>query len=238
MSLDVAAPSVRHPSPPLGALALVHTILFLSGLAFVVTFTGGPHFPGPWEPADAITTYFREHASSVRMCAFLQLGAAVPLLLFSASTSSRLRFLGVRAAGATIALAGGLMTALHMAAAALILWVMAYPGIAQDAGVLRALYYLSYAFGGPGFSVPFGLLAAGVSVSAGFAKLLPRWVVALGIVLALAGELSWLNLVLPQALPLIPLTRFPGFVWLVAAGFLLPGAVASPERASGRGVVP
>jgi hypothetical protein len=39
----------RHPSPPLGVLALAHTSLFLAGLYFVITFSGGPHFPGPWE---------------------------------------------------------------------------------------------------------------------------------------------------------------------------------------------
>ncbi len=55
---------------------------------------------------------------------------------------SRLHYLGVRAAGAWIALFSGLMTAFNMAASALILWVMAYPAIAQDASVLRALYYL------------------------------------------------------------------------------------------------
>jgi hypothetical protein len=220
--LDAAPSSARHPGPPLGVLALVHTILFLSGLYFVVTFSGGPHFPGPWEPADVIARYFREQPSAVLMCAFLQFGAAVPLGLFVASTVSRLQFLGVRAAGVVIALFGGFMTAIDMAAAAMILWVMAYPGIAQDAALVRALYYLSYAFGGPGFSVPFGLFVAGVSVAAGFAKLIPKWLVGFGLVLAVVGELSWFNLVSPKALPLIPLTRFPGFVWLIASGFLLP----------------
>jgi hypothetical protein len=38
--------------------------------------------------------------------------------------------------------------------------------------------------------------------------------------LAVAGELSWLNLVFPQVLFLIPLVRFPGFVWLIATGFI------------------
>jgi hypothetical protein len=75
----------------------------------------------------------------------------------------------------------------------------------------RALFYLQYALGGPGFSVPFGLLMAGVSIPAAFLKLLPKWVIGLGLVLALAGELSWLNLVLPGALFLIPVTRFPSF---------------------------
>ena len=44
--------------------------------------------------------------------------------------------------------------------------------------------------------------------------------------LAVAGELSWLNLVSPQALLLIPLVRFPGFLWLIAAGLALPKTIA------------
>jgi hypothetical protein len=69
-----------------------------------------------------------------------------------------------------------------------------------------------------------GLLMAGVSISAGLTKLLPKWVAALGVLLAVAGELSWFAFVTssPWVVFLIPLTRFPGFVWLIAAGFLLP----------------
>jgi hypothetical protein len=39
------------------------------------------------------------------------------------------------------------------------------------------------------------------------------------------GELSWLDILFPKALLLIPLIRFPGFVWLIAAGFALPNTV-------------
>jgi hypothetical protein len=49
--------------------------------------------------------------------------------------------------------------------------------------------------------------------------------VGLGLLHAVAGELSWFNLIAPKALFLIPLTRFPGFLWFIAAGFALPGAV-------------
>jgi hypothetical protein len=55
-------------------------------------------------------------------------------------------------------------------------------------------------------------------------KLLPRWVVGPGIVLALVGELSWLSMLIPRAGILIPLARWPGFVWLIAAGFKMPVA--------------
>jgi hypothetical protein len=72
---------------------------------------------------------------------------------------------------------------------------MAHAGITQDATLAHALYFLQYALGGPGFAIPIGLLMAGVSITAGFTRLLPKW---------------------------IPLTRFPAFVWLIAAGFALP----------------
>jgi len=211
----------------------VYTLLFNAALYQVISFSGGPHFPGPWQSSEVIAAYFQEHPKAVMICAFLQFGAAIPLGIFTATMVSRLRFLGVRAAGPSIALFGGLMTAFNMALTGLILWVMAYPGIAQETAVLRALYYLGCAIGGVGFSVPMGLLIAGLSVPAAIMKLLPKWLVVSGFALGIIGELSALNLVIPQALFLIPLTRFPAFVWLIAAGFALPASPRSVPRANG-----
>jgi hypothetical protein len=215
----------RHAGPHLGAVAIVYTVLFIAGLYPVTIFADATHYPGPWESAEVIVAYFQTHAWHVLMCAFLQFGSTIPLGVFTASVVSRLQFLGVRAAGPHIALFGGLATVFNGMAASLLLWVMAYPGIAQDPSVLRALYYASYAFGGPGFSVPMGLLIAGVCVPAAFLRLLPKWLVTFGLILAVCGELSWLNLIAPSALPLIPLTRFPGFLWLIVTGFMLPRTV-------------
>ena len=215
-------PNNKHAGPNPGIVAIVYTLLFNAGLYFVISFTGGPHFPGPWESSETIAAYFQGHSTAVLACAFLQFGAAIPLGIFTATMVSRLQFLGVRVAGANIALFGGLMSAFNMAASALVLWVMAYPGIAHDAAVLRALYYLTFALGGVGFSVPLGLLMAGICVPAVFFKLLPKWLVVFGVVLAVIGELSALSLVIPNALFLIPLTRFPAFIWLIGAGFALP----------------
>jgi len=212
----------KHAGPNPGIVPIVYTLLFNAGLYFVISFTGGPHFPGPWESSETIAAYFQGHSTAVLACAFLQFGAAIPLGIFTATMVSRLQFLGVRVAGAHIALFGGLMSAFNMAASALVLWVMAYPGIAHDAAVLRALYYLTFALGGVGFSVPLGLLMAGICVPAVFFKLLPKWLVVFGVVLAVIGELSALSLVIPNALFLIPLTRFPAFIWLIGAGFALP----------------
>ena len=223
-----------HPGPPLWLTASTYTMLFLAGLYPVTVFGGEPYFPGPWESPEVITAFFQARPTAVRACAFLQFGAAVPLGIFAVSAVSRLQSLRVRAAGVFIALFGGIATAVMMMAASSALWVMAQPGIAEDRAVLQALYWLVQGFGGAGFSVPFGLLAAGLTIPAAFMKLVPKWIVVLGLAVAICGELSWLYFVLPGALPLVPLTRFPGFVWLIAMGLVLPRSIEKtlPHSAS------
>ena len=212
----------RHPGPNPGIVASVFTALFLASLVPVTLLVSETHFPAPSQPAAEIVAYFRAEAAKVGLCAFLQFCSAIPLGIFTATMVSRLRYHGTKAAGATIALFGGFATSLFVALSALVQWVIAQPGIADDSELTRALYFLIFAAGGPGFSVPLGLLIAGISVTAGFMRLLPRWLVVFGLILGVVGELSVFSLVIPGALYLIPLTRFPGFVWLIAAGFKLP----------------
>jgi hypothetical protein len=209
-------------------MATVYTVLFLAGLYPVTVFGGQPHFPGPWESPDTIAAFFQTRPTAVRICAFLQFGAAIPLGIFAASIASRLQFLGSRAAGVSIALFGGFATAVTMMASSIALWVMTQPAIAENHAVLQGLYWLAQGFGGAGFSVPFGILVAGVTIPAAFMRLIPKWLVALGIAVAICGELSWLYLMVPGALPLVPLARFPGFVWIMAVGLALPDSL---ERA-------
>jgi hypothetical protein len=214
-------------------LAIVYTLLFNAGLSAVSAFgipfgVRPPWWPGPWEPASVIVPYFHTHATAVLICVFLQIGSLIPLGIFTATVVSRLRFLGIEAAGPNIALFGGFMTVFNGFAAGFTVWAMIHPGVTDDVTLTTALYYLSYAFGGPGFSVPMGLLMAGVCIPAGLGRLLPKWIVALGMVLAVAGELSWFNLVSPKVLFLIPLVRFLGFVWLIAVGFKLPSVARRP----------
>src|SRR3974390_1293303 len=163
----------RHAGPHLGMLAITYTALFNAGLSAVSAFgipfgVPQPWWPGPWEPADVIVSYFHTHTTAVLICVFLKIGALIPLGIFTATAVSRLRFLGIEAAGPNIALFGGFMTVFNGMAAGFTVWAMIHPGVTADATLTTALYYLSYAFGGPGFSVPMGLLMAGGGVPAGF----------------------------------------------------------------------
>lgn len=229
-SSAVAAPRIRHQGPPLGWLATIYTILFLAGLWPVLG--GRPHFPAPWDSASAMVEFFATRAHAVQLCVFFQFGSVVALGIFTATIVNQMRFLGVRAAGVNIALFGGLATVFDAFASAFASWAIIQSGATQSPVVTSALYFLSFASGGPGFSVPMGLLMLGISIPALFMKLLPKWVTWMGILVGVCGELSWVSFLFPKAVFLIPLTRFPGFVWLIAAGFLLPRTV-SGQRAGG-----
>ncbi len=215
--------SIKHKGPHLGMVSIIFAILFITGLSFVITFTANaPHYPGPWESAQTIAHYFQNHSGKVLLCAFFQFGSAIPLGIYTATAYSRLRFMGIDASGTTIALFGGLMMTFNVAISALLLWVMSYPGIASETVLNQAIYNMVFAIGGVGYSVPLGLLIAGITITSFFNKLLPKWLLWFGIVLSVCGVISWLSLIFPNLLFLIPLTRFPGFIWLIVAGFLLP----------------
>jgi hypothetical protein len=223
-----------HRGPNPGILATLYTVLFCAGLYPVTMFYKMPYWPPPWEPASTIISYFQNYPGRVLVCITLQFGAWVCLAIFVATVVSRLHFLGARAPGTYIALIGGLLVVADAFAGTMAVWTMLRPGVNQNGTLVLALNYLSYGFGGPGFSVPMGLLMAGVSVTAAFLKLLPKWVIVLGLVLAAAGEVSWLHLALfPRLLFLIPLVRFPGFVWVIAVGFLLPNRRAASSAKLG-----
>jgi hypothetical protein len=214
--------SARFRGPNTGLVAIAFVVLFFASLMPVTALGGTPYFPRPTDSVNEMVAFFSQRQAGVLLCAFLQFGSAVPLGIFTVSMVARLKFLGVRAVGADIALFGGLVATMSVIICSCFLWAMTYPGISQDVSLVNALYRVSFGIGGPAYSVPFGLLAAGISITAAFYKLLPKWVVILGLLVAIAGELSWFVILNIKLVPLIPLTRFPGFVWMIAAGFALP----------------
>jgi hypothetical protein len=211
----------QHGGPPLGVLAVLSTALFLLGL-FVAAAMAGRFMPAPTASAQTIQDYFQNNRSAVRVAALFQFGAAVPLAIYAATVSARLHNLGIRAPGATIALVGGVLSSVMLAISGLISWVLSRAEVVHASPLVRALQDFCYMTGGPGNVVFLGLLLAGIAVPAFFARLLPRPLVAVGLVLAVIAELSTLSIIADGAGYLLPIARFPALAWLVVAGFLLP----------------
>jgi hypothetical protein len=205
------------------AIAIVFTTLFVGSLVMSTAMAGGVHFPSPFQPEALSDAYFSKHADAVRVGAFLQFGSAIPLGIFTATAVSRLRFLGVNAAGSFIALFGGIAASVFLASSSLIQWVLSQVGVATapDATV-HALHLLAFATGGVGYAVTAGLLVAGISVTGGLSKLLPKWLMWFGLAVAAVAEVSALGLVITAAMYLLPVARFPAFVWMICVGALLP----------------
>jgi len=88
--------------------ASVFAALFVASLVAGSALAGGT-FPSPFDHDSVIQAYFDGHRDAVRVGAVLQFGAAVPLAIFVAAVHARLDQLGIRVAGATIALTGGLL---------------------------------------------------------------------------------------------------------------------------------
>jgi hypothetical protein len=51
---------------------------------------------------------------------------------------------------------------------------------------------------------------------------MPRWLCWFGLVIAAIAEVSVITMVVPAASLLLPVARFPGFIWMIAAGFAMP----------------
>src|SRR6266849_4295934 len=228
-------PSTRFAGPPLLQLAMVYTLLFAASIVSAVLLRHGPPFVTPFGDAEAERASFAASPFALKMSAFFFFGSAVPLAVYTATVVSLLRYLGVRAAGTNIALFGGFAASGAIAISGLCMWVLSVPEVAASLVAARVLYLLSFLFGGAGFAVAFGLLAAGVSVTSHFARLLPRWLVVLGMIVAAAGELSSLSLIAYPANFAIPLTRFVGFAWLILVGSLLPKTLRHTEGVSQEG---
>lgn len=209
----------RHPGPPLVLPAISYTVLFAAGLAFLFSMASMPYAP-PFASENAILEYFRSNPTGVRLNGFFQLAASIPLGIFTAVAVSRLQFLGVRAAGLTIALFGGIGASLFLAICGLVQYVMSQPEALADAAVLRSLQELSFAIGGAGHIALTGLLLAGISIPSWFHGFLPRRICIFGIVLAVLSEVSILSLIFP-AFTLLLLVRFPSFVWMILCGITL-----------------
>jgi hypothetical protein len=223
----------RHVGPPLMPVAVIATGLFVASL--VVGALGGGPFPSPYDSTSDVLAFFAAHRTTVRVAATLQFASAVPLAILAAALVSRLQFLGFsRVPGTLIALTGGILASGLLVVSAVVQWVLSRPEVATERVVVRPLADLSFAAGGPGHVVFLGLLIAGLAVPSAVGRLLPRGLALAGVAIAAVAELSTLALISQPAAFLLPLARFGGLAWLIAAAVLLPvqrrSSSPSPER--------
>ncbi|BBX91769.1 hypothetical protein MBOE_34180 [Mycolicibacterium boenickei] len=209
-------------------MAAVSLTLLLVGLAVGVALGGV--MPLPYGQGAAVLAYIRDQHSAVQAAAVGTFAASVPLAIYAATVSTRLRQLGVTAPGATIALAGGILAAGSLALSGLICWTMSRAEVVVDDGLIRALYYLVFLTGGVGHIVALGLLLAGIAVPGLILGLLSRPVAWAGLAIAALAELATCVLIWPESAVILPIARFTGLVWLIVAGALLPARRAARNR--------
>lgn len=228
MTQDVATPlavGVRRPAragPPLPLVAGMAAALTVAGIGVPLLASGGTGYPSPFAAEATLVSYVADHPNALSLAALFQFAASIPLLVFTASVASRLNALGVRAAGPLIALAGGLVASAASAVSACGQWVLSRLSADAPPDLLSSMRDLVFITGGPWHVVAFGLLLAGVAVSAAFHRLLPRPLWTAGIALAVVCELATITFATDTAAYLLPVGRLGGLAWLVAAAVLLP----------------
>lgn len=218
----------HHRGPNLLLLTLIYLGLLLAGGTRL-----SAAFAMPRDSAEKAVAYIAKYGWSIQLGSFFELASAIPLGIFIATSISRMRFLGVRTAGESIAFLGGIGATMLLVLSALTNWSLTRPGIAEATGAAAALRAVSFAAAGPGFVVLLGLFIAGVSLAAGLDKLLPRWIMWLGIFIAIPCEFAALTILNFNAGYFIPVGRFLSIVWMIGVSQKLPASIST--SADGRG---
>jgi hypothetical protein len=214
-------PSRRQQGgPPLVLLSGICLGLLFGGIAIGVALGGV--MPLPYGPVTPIQAYVRGQSVAVQVIAIAAFASSVPLAIYAATASTRLRQLGVTAPGATIALTGGTLAAGALGLAGLLAWTLSRPEVSVDTALVRAVYFLVFLVGGPGHIVALGLLVAGMAVPSLILGLTPRLLAWIGLAIAALAELTTLVLVWPELGVILPIARVSALIWLVVAGALLP----------------
>jgi hypothetical protein len=217
----MSAPNTRRGpqgGPPPLAPALAYGALLIAAVA---VWIGAPQAGAS---AASTLSYAQAHTGQLHAEAVLVFGAAVPLAIWTATIYRRLRTLGVTAPGAVIGLAGGILAAASLAISGLVTWVTADTAHIVSPALAKVLSDLSFATGAAGFVVPFALLLAGVAVPSLILRLTPRPLAWFGLVVAAIGMVSTLTLVTSALDFTLPIGRFGGLIFIVAASVLLPAS--------------
>jgi hypothetical protein len=214
--------------PPLLVPALAYGALMVTAVAL------SARAPQPSASATAVSAYDSSHHALLQVAGCLGFAASAPLAIWAATVYRRLQTLGVTAPGAVIALAGGMLAAASLGLSGLITWTSSQPGATAYPAAARVLANLGFATGAAGFVVPLALLLAGVAVPSLVLRLVPPALAWAGLIIAAVGVLSTVTLLTPALDGTLPVGRFGGLLWLIAASMALPRtrrAVTPPAQA-------
>lgn len=145
----------RSPSP--GILVLIYFILFAAGIIYTMVTTSGASYPQPYQPVEKAQEYYSSYAGIIRVNSLLLFWAALPLGIYTAIITSRLKLMGIHRSGLSIATFGGFGAAFFLAFSGICTWVLSQPFIATEPGITRGIQLLIFATGGTGNVVMSGL---------------------------------------------------------------------------------
>nr|WP_231589431.1 hypothetical protein [Mycobacterium haemophilum] len=196
--------------------------LLFGGLAVGVALGGV--IPLPYGPIASVAMYVRAEPIAVQVIAIGTFASSVPLALYAAIASARLRQLGATSSAAAIALTGGILAAGALGLTGLLAWPLSRPEVSADTALVRAISLLVFLVGSPGHLVALGLLVASMAAPSLIRGLLSRPLAWTGLAIAALAAATMLVLVWPTLGVILPVARVSALVWLVAAGALWPRA--------------
>ncbi|MBO2447386.1 DUF4386 family protein [Actinomadura barringtoniae] len=216
----VATPSkpMRDHGPLMGFL---YVVLFFVGL-IGSSVVGGAVYPSPFDDASKIQQYFADNHDAVILMGIAQTAAALALVVFAAGIGALVRDrtnLGSGPGG--VVQAAGTLSAAFLMLSGLSGWITVRDEALAQPALVRALHDFAFMTGGVAQVTTFGLFVGTASAAALKAGLLPRWICWLGGVCAAASLASVLALASEPAAFLLPVGRFSGIIWVVAAGVVL-----------------
>jgi hypothetical protein len=125
----------RMPSP--GVLALIYFLVFAAGMAFLLIGSSGASYPTPYDPVEKARHFYTEFAVSLHAQSFFLFWSSLPLGIYTAFMTARLRGLNLHRGGVNIAQFGGFGAAFFLGISGLITWIISQPGITSDPEAMR-----------------------------------------------------------------------------------------------------
>jgi hypothetical protein len=210
--------ATRDHGPYMGWL---YVVLFLVGL-IGSSAIGSAVYPSPYDDASKIQSYFADNHDAVVLMGVTQVAAALALVVFAAGIAALVRDrtrLGSGPAG--VVQAAGTLSAAFLMLSGLSGWIAVRDEVLAQPAVVRAVHDFAFMTGGVAQVTTFGLFVGTASAAALKAGLLPRWICWLGAVCAAASLASVVAVASEPGAFLLPVGRFSGLIWVVAAGIAL-----------------